>query len=353
MSLTPRAQVPLAPLTTLGVGGEARYLVDGIDDATIALALGWAKRRGVPCRILGGGSNVVVPDEGFDGLVLCMRTRGATWTTDGSHVVVEARAGEPWDDLVAESVRRNCQGLECLSGIPGLVGATPIQNVGAYGQEVAETIREVRVLDRESLGVTSLPAARLGFAYRDSVFKSSEPERYVVLGVTFRLNSGAAPAVRYAELEKRLAEVAPAAQAYSLAEVRKTVLELRAKKSMVLDPADENGRSCGSFFVNPVVSRELANALEQKLATPGMPRYPQPDGRVKLAAGWLIERAGFTKGTRRGPVGLSTKHALAIVCHEGATATRVAAFADEIRAGVKARFGVELTPEPVFFGHGA
>jgi UDP-N-acetylmuramate dehydrogenase len=349
MAVTPRDRVPLAPLTTLGVGGAARYLVDGVDDGTIVEALDWARRRGVPCRILGGGSNVLVPDDGFDGLVLCVRVRGASWTPDGAYVVLEARAGEPWDDLVAESVRRNCQGLECLSGIPGLVGATPIQNVGAYGQEVAETIRGVRVLDRESLTVSSLPAERLGFAYRDSVFKSSEPERYVVLGVTFRLSHGAPPAVRYAELERRLAELEPSAKEHSLAEVRKTVLELRGKKSMVLDPTDENGRSCGSFFVNPVVSAEQANALEQKLAVPGMPRYPQPDGRVKLAAGWLIERAGFAKGTRRGPVGLSTKHALAIVCHEGATAALVSAFAAEIRAGVQARFGVELTPEPVFF----
>jgi len=350
MSLAPRDRVPLAPLTTLGVGGEARYLVDGTDDDTIVEALGWAAERGVPCRILGGGSNVVVADEGFDGLVLCVRTRGATFTPEGSAVVLEARAGEPWDELVAESVRRNCQGLECLSGIPGLVGATPIQNVGAYGQEVAETIHAVRVLDRRSLTVIELPAERLGFAYRDSFFKSSEPERYVVLGVTFRLCPGAPPAVRYAELERRLAELAPDAKTHSLAQVRNTVLELRAKKSMVLDPTDENGRSCGSFFVNPVVSAEQAQALEQSLATPGMPRYPQPDGRVKLAAGWLIERAGFAKGTRRGPVGLSTKHALAIVCHEGATATLVSAFATEIRAGVQARFGVELTPEPVFFG---
>jgi len=353
MSLTPRDRVPLAPLTTLGVGGDARYLVDGTDDATIVAALGWARQRGVPCRILGGGSNVIVPDEGFDGLVLCMRARGATWTQEGSHVILEARAGEPWDDLVAESVRRNCQGLECLSGIPGLVGATPIQNVGAYGQEVAETIRSVRVLDRSSLDVSSLHPERLGFAYRDSVFKSSEPERYVVLGVTFCLSLGAPPAVRYPELERRLAERIPATKGHSLAEVRKTVLELRAKKSMVLDPGDENGRSCGSFFVNPVVSTEQAKALEQRLAAPGMPRYPQPDGRVKLAAGWLIEQAGFTKGTRRGPVGLSTKHALAIVCHEGATATLVAAFAAEIRATVQARFGIQLTPEPVSFGREA
>jgi UDP-N-acetylmuramate dehydrogenase len=294
---------------------------------------------------------VVVPDEGFDGLVLCMRARGTTFRRDGSHIVLEARAGEPWDELVLESVRRNCQGLECLSGIPGLAGATPIQNVGAYGQEVAETIRSVRVLDRETLAISSLPAERLGFAYRDSVFKSSEPERHVVLGVTFRLSPGAPPAVRYAELERRLAELAPEATQHSLLTVRSTVLELRARKSMVLDPTDENGRSCGSFFVNPVVSAEQANALE--LAAPGMPRFPQPDGRVKLAAGWLIERAGFTKGTRRGPVGLSTKHALAIVCHEGATAALVSAFAAEIRAGVRARFGVELTPEPVFFGREA
>ena len=350
MAITPRELVPLAPLTTLGVGGSARFLVDGHDEATIRDALTWAARRDVPCRILGGGSNVVVPDDGFDGLVVRVLTRGTAWRNEGAAVVVHARAGEPWDELVAESVRRGCQGLECLSGIPGLAGATPIQNVGAYGQEVAETITSVEVLDRASLEVRTFPAADCRFSYRDSFFKSVEPERYVVLGVDFRLSPGAPPAVRYAELEQRLDERRATSGAASLAEVRDTVLELRRKKSMVLDPKDENGRSCGSFFVNPVVTEEQARAVERARGAATMPRYPQPDGSVKLAAGWLIEQAGFTKGMRRGPVGLSTKHALAIVCHEGATASLVEAFAREIRAGVEARFGVTLTQEPVPFG---
>jgi len=348
MSLALRELVPLAPLTTLGVGGAARYLVDGCDEAAIVAGLGWAKARGVPVRILGGGSNVVVPEAGFDGLVVRVLTRGATWTSDGDRVELEAAAGEPWDALVAESVRRGCQGLECLSGIPGLAGATPLQNVGAYGQEVAETIVSVRVLDRTTLGVRSFDAAACRFAYRDSFFKTEEPERYVVLGVTFRLRLGAPPAIRYAELERRLAERSPA-RPPSLAEARNAVLELRRAKSMLYDLADPNGRSCGSFFVNPIVSAERADLIERTAADARMPRYPQPDGRVKLAAGWLIERAGFERGARRGSVGLSTKHALAIVCHDGATTSDVLAFASEITRHVAARFGVELVREPVYW----
>jgi UDP-N-acetylmuramate dehydrogenase len=352
MPLALRELVPLAPLTTLGVGGSARYVVDGHDDATIVEALRWARAHGVPVRVLGGGSNVVVPDAGFDGLVVRVLTRGTSWLHAGADMQLEAAAGEPWDALVAESVRRLCQGLECLSGIPGLVGATPIQNVGAYGQEVAETILSVRALDRASLAVSSLPARACRFSYRDSFFKSEAPERYVVLGVRFGLRPLEPPAVRYAELERRLAERPAAAAPPTLAEVRDAVLELRKKKSMLLDAADPNGRSCGSFFVNPVVSAELANAVERAAGDLRMPRYPQPDGRVKLAAGWLIERAGFAKGTRRGAVGLSTEHALAIVCHDGATASEVEAFAREIVLSVQARFGVRLVPEPVFFGAG-
>lgn len=346
-----RELVPLAPLTTLGVGGSARYLIDGSDDGVIAAALRWAREKGVPVRVLGGGSNVVVPDAGFDGLVVRVLTRGLTWTPDGDAVVLESAAGEPWDALVAESVRRNCQGLECLSGIPGLAGSTPIQNVGAYGQEVAETICSVRVLDRASLEIRSLGANACRFAYRDSLFKSAEPQRYVVLGVTFRLRPGAPPAVRYAELERHLAERAAEAGPPTLAEVRDAVLELRSRKSMLFDPADPNGRSCGSFFVNPVVSAERADFVERTEGDGRMPRYAQPDGSVKLAAGWLIERAGFAKGTRRGTVGLSTKHALAIVCHDGATARDVLAFAREIADTVESRFGVRLAPEPVYFSN--
>jgi UDP-N-acetylmuramate dehydrogenase len=345
--LSPRPRVRLAPLTTLGVGGDASFVVDATDEASVIEAFRWAKGRGVRVRVLGGGSNVVVADDGFDGLVVRMLTRGRSFTLTGGALVLDAAAGEPWDELVAESVAREAQGLECLSGIPGLTGATPIQNVGAYGQEVAETIASVRVLDRDTLATRVLDAAACRFAYRDSFFKSEAPERYVVLQVTFRLRLHAAPSVRYGELSQKLASEGGQP---TLASVRAVVLALRRGKSMVLDANDENGRSCGSFFVNPVVTSERALGVESRAGETRMPRYPQPDGSVKLAAGWLIERAGFAKGTRRGAVGLSTKHALAIVAHEGAKAADVLAFAREIQDTVRDKLGVELTPEPVFWG---
>jgi UDP-N-acetylmuramate dehydrogenase len=334
----------------MGVGGQARYFVEATDETAVAEALRWARAHGVPVRVLGGGSNIVVPDDGFDGLVLRLGLRGRTFTHAGGNVWLAASAGEPWDELVAETVAHGAQGLECLSGIPGSAGATPIQNVGAYGQEVAETITRVRALDRETLETRELDAAACRFAYRDSWFKSEVPERFVVLAVTFRLRPGTPPAVRYAELEQRLtADGVPVEQA-SLARVRETVIALRRGKSMVLDPSDENGRSCGSFFVNPVVSPERAEAVAALVPAAKMPRFPQADGRVKLAAGWLIERAGFIKGTRRGAVGLSTKHALAVVAHAGATARAVLDFAREVQAGVRAKFDVELVLEPVVWG---
>ncbi len=342
--------MPLAPFTTMGVGGEARFFADATDEASVVAALTWAGARGVPTRVLGGGSNIVVRDDGFDGLVVRLLLRGRTFARAMDGVFVEAGAGEPWDALVAESVAQNAQGLECLSGIPGHVGATPIQNVGAYGQEVAETIARVRVLDRETLVTRELEGRECRFAYRDSWFKSEVPERFVVLGVTFRLRPGAPPAVRYAELEQRLVADGVSPAEATLAHVRDTVLALRRGKSMLYDPADENGRSCGSFFVNPVVAHEQAERVAALAADAKMPRFPQPDGRVKLAAGWLIERAGFLKGTRRGAVGLSSKHALAIVSHDGATARAVLDFASEIQAGVKQRFEVELVLEPVLWG---
>jgi len=342
----PEEFVPLAPLTTLGVGGPARFFVDAGDEARLIEALGWAKQRGIATRILGGGSNVVVGDGGVDALVVRLSTRGRTFTEASGAVHVEAAAGESWDDLVRDAVGQNLQGLECLSGIPGCVGATPIQNVGAYGQEVSETIAGVRALDRHTLEVVELAAADCGFGYRDSRLKSVEPERFVVLSVRFALSRGAPPALRYAELSRHFAERDQPEP--SLDEVRTAVIALRRLKSMVLDETDENRRSCGSFFTNPVVPAAHADEVARSLATP-MPRYPQPDGRVKLAAGWLIEQAGFAKGLRRGNVGLSTRHALAIVCHDGARADDVLALAREITAGVRARFAVDLVPEPAIW----
>jgi UDP-N-acetylmuramate dehydrogenase len=268
-------------------------------------------------------------------------------------VQLSAQAGEPWDELVAMSVDRDLAGLECLSGIPGLVGATPIQNVGAYGQEVADTISSVRVLDRHTLRVLELEPASCGFRYRDSGFKR-EPERFVVLAVTFTLRIGGEPTLAYAELERSLQA---RTSSPTLAEVRDAVLGLRRSKSMLIDAGDENRRSAGSFFTNPLLSSEQAERLVQRWLDQGLiasraqvPQFPAEDGRVKLAAGWLIERAGLHKGLRRGAVGLSSRHALALVHHGGGDSAELVAFAREIRDCVQRRLGVELMPEPVFKG---
>ncbi len=344
--MQPLEDVPLAPLCTLGVGGPAAFLVEASDEASVLSALEWAERYGVGVRVLGGGSNVVVSDAGFDGLVIHIALRGIEWREESDSMVLDAAAGEPWDGLVAQSVERKLAGIECLSGIPGRAGATPIQNVGAYGQEVAETIGAVRAFDRQTKRVLTLSPAECRFAYRDSLFKSEEPGRFVVLGVSYRLVPGGAPTLRYPELARRLED----RQRPSLAEVRRAVLELRRSKSMVLDPNDENSRSCGSFFVNPQLTPEELAKVEAAAGDASMPRYPQPDGRTKLSAAWLIQHAGFSRGERMRDVGLSSRHTLAVVCHEGARAGDVVAFARRIRARVEERFGVRLVPEPVFWG---
>jgi len=316
--------------------------------------LRWARSRSVDVMVLGGGSNVVISDAGWGGLVIAIAQRGLTIESraDGTSVLT-ASAGEPWDELVALSVAQGLCGLECLSGIPGLAGATPIQNVGAYGQEVADTITSVTVLDRTTLGVEEWPAERCGFGYRDSVLKRS-PDRWVVLEVRFLLRSGAPPAATYSELRDALAlrTAVP-----SVLEVRDTVLALRRRKSMVLDPNDPNRRSAGSFFTNPVLDAEQAERVIDRVIAAGwggrradVPRYPQPDGRVKLAAAWLLERAGVRKGDRRGAVGVSDRHALALVHHGGGSSGELVALAREIRDRVRDRFGVALVPEPVFLG---
>ncbi len=341
-------RVPLAPLTTLGVGGPARWFLEARDEAEVAAACAWARRRGVALYVLGGGSNVVVGDGGVDGLVLRIALAGVEMREEGPAAIVTAAAGEPWDRLVEAAVARGWAGLECLSGIPGLVGATPIQNVGAYGQEVSDTLVEVRAFDRRRERVVVLGPADCAFRYRDSVFKSGEPDRYVILAVTYRLRRGGPPTVRYADVERELARRGRLHP--SLADVRESVLAVRRSKSMVIEPGDTNARSCGSFFTNPVVSAADADRIQALAGDPAMPRWPQPDGRVKLAAGWLIERAGFPRGHRDGPVGLSTRHALAIVAHDGARAGDVLRLARTIQVAVERRFGVRLTPEPVFWG---
>jgi len=343
------AQVELAPLTTLGVGGRAAHFARVTNEAELHDALAWAKQRALEVRVLGGGSNIVVADAGFPGLVIDLALRGTSVHESATSVEVRAAAGEPWDDFVAAMIAHDLQGLECLSGIPGRVGATPIQNVGAYGQDVSETILRVSTLDRASGAERVFSAPECQFSYRDSWFKSHAPGRFIVTEVSFRLQRGAPPAIRYAELERTLAERGSTAPTLGL--VRDTVLELRRSKSMLLDPRDPNSRSCGSFFVNPVLDPGEFEAFTARVLGEGnVPQFPQAEGRVKLSAGWLIEHAGFPRGTRDGAVGLSTKHALALVAHDGAHAADIARLAERVQRGVHDRFGVHLEPEPVFWG---
>jgi len=342
--MTVRERAALAPYTTLGVGGPARWFVEAPDEATLRDALAWSRARGVALRMLGGGSNVVVADAGVEALVVRVGLRGVTTREAGRVVDITAAAGEPWDELVALAVARGWAGLECLSGIPGLVGATPMQNVGAYGQEVSDTVVAVRALDTTTGEALTLSPAECGFAYRDSAFKSRELGRYVVLAVTYRLRPGAAPTLGYADVERAVA--ARGLTAPTLADVRASVLAIRRTKSMVLDPDDPNRRSCGSFFTNPIVVAADADQVAQRAGEATMPRWPQADGGVKLSAAWLIERAGFRRGQREGAVGLSTAHALAVVAHDGARAADVLGFARRLQASVAERFGVRLALEP-------
>jgi UDP-N-acetylmuramate dehydrogenase len=354
---TPPAQqtaTPLAPLTTLRLGGPARRLVEVATEAELVATVRELDAAGEPLLVLAGGSNVVIADAGFDGTVVLVRTRGIE--RDGGLLTVQA--GEPWDGVVAEAVAAGLSGIEALSGIPGSTGATPIQNVGAYGQDVSQTITAVRVLDRRDGSVRELPAAACGFRYRTSAFKGRD-ER-VVLAVRFALgeagtggDAGAeAPSapVAYAELARTLG-VAVGERA-SLGAVREAVLRLRRGKGMVVDPADPDSVSAGSFFTNPILAPDAYARLVA--AAPGdrpPPAYPEPDGRVKTSAAWLIEQAGFTRGTARGAVAISSKHTLALVNRGGATTAELIALAREIAAGVERAFGVALVPEPVFVGH--
>ena len=318
----------LASLTTLRLGGPARDFVEARSEEELVEAA-----RGADL-VMAGGSNVVVADDGVPGTVVRIATRGVE--RDGLRLTVAA--GEDWDALVERCVAAGLQGFECLSGIPGSVGATPIQNVGAYGQEVSETVESVRVFDRETGRVEDMPAAACGFVYRGSVFKYRD--RRIVLSVTFRMREATESGpLRYAELTRALG--IPLYGTAPLHEVREAVLALRRGKGMVIDPADPDTVSAGSFFTNPIL----------EAAPPGAPTWPEPDGRVKTSAAWLIERAGFSRGYGNGRVGISTKHTLALVNRGGATTAELMALAREIAAGVQERFGIALHPEPVLVGH--
>ena len=343
--------VPLAPLTTLGIGGPARFFVEACDEQTAVDALDFADQRGLPTFVLGGGSNLLVADEGFPGLVLRMAVGGVSEHTQGNKVVVTVGAGEEWDGFVGSSVERGLGGVECLSGIPGSVGGTPIQNVGAYGQEVSETIVAVRVCDRSSRRIFELSNAECGFSYRHSIFLSTARDRYMVLSVTYALPREGQPTLKYLEVQNYFAG---GSGKPSLRDVREAVRAIRASKAMLLVSGDPDCRSAGSFFKNPIVSEQQYGEISARAPAP-VPRYPvrNDDGRVKVPAAWLIERAGFPKGYGSGRVGLSSKHTLALVNHGGASAGDVLALMREIQQGVRDRFGVPLVPEPQFVGFSA
>jgi UDP-N-acetylmuramate dehydrogenase len=332
----------LSDHTTLRLGGPARAWLRVTTEDELVEAMTSAEG---PVLVLGGGSNLVVADDGFDGTVVEVALDGvradvqSTDPTCGG-VMVTVAAGEEWDAFVASAVERGWIGVEALAGIPGLVGATPIQNVGAYGQEVSQTVARVRVWDRVLQGVRTFANADCRFGYRTSRFKA-DPDRHVVLDVTFQLSQGSlGTSVQYAELARTLG--VELGRRAPLADVREAVLELRRSKGMVLDPADHDTWSAGSFFTNPVV--------DAAAVPPDAPAWPQPDGRVKTSAAWLIETAGFAKGYGHGAVSLSTKHTLALTNRGGATTEQLLALAREVRDGVEARHGIRLVNEPVLVG---
>lgn len=371
--------IPLAPLTTLGVGGHARFFVSARSVAEVEEAIGFAKNRQLDLFILGGGSNVVISDRGFNGLVLRIAVDGIderqadaatsavkhvqtaapglqpsdlsdanTAESASGLVTLDVGAGVDWDDFVAICVSKNYGGVECLSGVPGSVGGTPVQNVGAYGQEVSETIVSVLAYDLHQRRVHVLQKEDCGFSYRTSVFNSTQRGRYVILRVTYTLQLGSPAALRYADLQQLFASTGRP----TLAEVREAILKIRASKGMVINPHDPDSRSVGSFFKNPVLSAEQFAQLVQKAAARGLnvPCYPALSQQSKISAAWLVENSGFHKGYFEGAVGISTKHALAIVNRGRARAEEIIALRDEIQTKVEQTWGVRLDPEPVFVG---
>lgn len=347
MPLEIKEHVPLAPLTTLGVGGPARYFAECRAEVEVREAIEWVRKRGLPLFVLGGGSNLLISDRGFSGLVLKVSNSGILPFSGGDFV---ARAGTEWDSMVRTAVERGFAGIECLSGIPGTVGGTPVQNVGAYGQEVAETVSEVKAIDLHSGDLRTFENSECGFAYRQSNFNTTERGRWLIIEVRFRLHPGGKPRVGYRDLKDHFA--ARQIDDPSLQQVRDAVREIRQRKAMLIVPGDEDARSAGSFFKNPVLDagdyRRLVDSASARGET--VPSYPADGQAFKVPAAWLVEHAGFAKGYQRGPVGISRKHALAIVNRGGARASDVVALKNEIQHRVREKFGIELQPEPVLVG---
>jgi UDP-N-acetylmuramate dehydrogenase len=339
-----REAVSLAPYTTFGIGGPARYFAVASTEADIITAIGWARERSLPLFVLGGGSNLLVRDTGFPGLVLQIALHGIRH----QGALFDVAAGEGWDAFVDHAVALGMAGIECLAGIPGSVGGTPVQNVGAYGQEVAQTIEQVRALDREAGEFVELSRAECRFRYRESLFNTDQPNRYIVTRVRFRLHRNGDPSLRYAELQRRFANQ----PLLSLAAVAAAVRELRRSKGMLLVPGDPDCRSAGSFFKNPIIPaqdlRSIATAAG--VAPDAVPQWPAADHRIKLPAAWLLERAGFHKGYADGAAGLSSRHTLAVINRGNATCADIERLQNHIVAAVSAKFGLTLEREPVLLG---
>ena len=342
--------VPLAPLTTFRIGGPAQFFVEARTSTEVAEAVIFAASRDLPLFVLGGGSNLVVADAGWPGLVLKIAISGIERVPDhDGRAIFEVGAGETWDRFVSHAVAAHCAGVECLSGIPGSVGGTPVQNVGAYGQEVSGTIEGVEVFDRSNRQIRELCREACGFAYRSSIFNTSERGRFIILRVTYALSPGGQPYLEYTDLKRHFEgrEISP-----NLAETRDAVKHIRARKGMLIVEGDPDSRSAGSFFKNPVLTEEQLEELRKRAEAKKLtiPSYPALEKSHKVSAAWLVEHSGFARGYGFGHVGISTKHALAIVNRGDATAAEVLCLKDQIQQRVEELWGVRLEPEPVFVG---
>jgi UDP-N-acetylmuramate dehydrogenase len=345
-----RSDVQLAEWCTLDVGGPARWFVQSLSEDDVLDALAWADQRHVPALILGGGSNVVIADSGFRGLVVQIAIGGVQAREDGQTVTFDVGAGEPWDAFVARTVADNCAGLECLSGIPGLVGGTPVQNVGAYGQEVSDTIIVVRAIDCRARQRLTMSTDQCAFGYRTSRFKHGDAGKFVVTGVTYVLERDGRPTIAYADVIKYFQDTS---HTPTLAEVRQAIIEIRSRKGMVIREGNPANRSCGSFFVNPIVSRDHFERLLRSTHVDAIPHYAAGEDDVKVPAAWLIEHAGYERGYVNGPVGISPYQAQGLINRGGASADDVVALALSIKRAVWSIFRVALVPEPVFVGFDA
>lgn len=332
--------VPLASFTTLKVGGPARYFATARSEDDIAEAFDFAESNGLEVFVLGGGSNILVSDDGFKGLVLHIESSGIDFNSN-----IKVAAGENWDGLVANCIERGLAGFECLSGIPGSVGGTPVQNVGAYGQEVSETIVSVRCFDRESRSFVELSNEECGFEYRKSIFNTTHRDRFVVTNVVFAPVPGGSPKIAYKDLKDHFGSRQP-----TLRETREAVLNIRRAKSMVIDADDPNSRSAGSFFKNPIVPSSVLSKIAESLKIPNVPSFRLNESEAKIPAAWLIENAGFSKGYIHGNAGISSNHSLAIINRGNASANEIVELKGMIQKAAKDRFGIDLQPEPIFVG---